>query len=75
MKVAGWVTSVPHGGRDYYLALSEDDPFEYTFNDGVARSTYLEALPMCDRRLEKSKSSTQLCCSALGKCAGVQDDL
>ena len=35
MKVAGWTSVVPYGGRDYFVALSDQDPFEYTFKHGV----------------------------------------
>lgn len=35
MKVAGWISTVPHGQKDYYFGLFDEDPFEYAFKDGV----------------------------------------
>lgn len=35
MRVAGWTASVPHGGQDFHLALSDTDPFEYAFRSDV----------------------------------------
>ncbi|MEO8453863.1 MAG: retron St85 family effector protein [Sphingomicrobium sp.] len=35
LRVADWIRIVPYGGQDYYFLGNQQDPFQYSFNEGV----------------------------------------
>lgn len=35
LRVADWLSVVPYGGQDYYFLRQQQDPFQYSFFDGV----------------------------------------
>ncbi|MBM3561543.1 MAG: hypothetical protein FJX48_00010 [Alphaproteobacteria bacterium] len=38
LQLVGWIRMLPYSGKDYFYALIDRDPFDYSFKDGVAIS-------------------------------------
>lgn len=41
LELAGWISKISYSGKDYYFALSDDDPFDYSFKSNVRQKDTL----------------------------------
>jgi hypothetical protein len=39
MELAEWIKRLPYSGKDYFYSLHDEDPFDYSYNIGVAEKS------------------------------------
>jgi len=56
MEMAGWIKRVSYSDKDYFYSLYDEDPFEYSYKDGVVERSFVRRKLIAQAGIKKVES-------------------